>query len=56
LDFGHRNLGFEPGTFDLFDPFFRSFFGLKECEAQTMAFNEKMYVNLKISKKIGNDF
>jgi hypothetical protein len=26
LDFEHRNLGFEPGTSDLFDRFFRYFF------------------------------
>jgi hypothetical protein len=25
LDFGHRNLGFEPGTSDLFDRFFGTF-------------------------------
>jgi hypothetical protein len=27
LDFGHRNLGFEPGTSDNIDRFFRPFFG-----------------------------
>jgi hypothetical protein len=37
LDFGHRNLGFEPSTSDLFDRFFRYFFGLKKCGAEKMA-------------------
>jgi hypothetical protein len=30
LDLGHRNLGFEPDTSDLFDCFFRYIFGLKK--------------------------
>jgi hypothetical protein len=37
LDFGHRSLGFEPGTSDLFDRFFRYFFGEKQCGCETRA-------------------
>jgi hypothetical protein len=35
LDFGHRNLGFEPGTSDL--SFFLYFFGLKKCGRKSRA-------------------
>jgi hypothetical protein len=37
LDFGYRNLGFEPGTSDLFDRFFRYLFGEKRCGGKTQA-------------------
>jgi hypothetical protein len=37
LDFGHRYLGFEPGTSGLFDRFFRYFFGLNKCRDKAMA-------------------
>jgi hypothetical protein len=33
LDFGHRNLGFEPGMSDLFG----RFFGLKKCGREKRA-------------------
>jgi hypothetical protein len=41
LDFRHRNLGFEPGTFDLFGRTFSVLFLLR-CGDQTMASNEKI--------------
>jgi hypothetical protein len=41
MDFRDRNLGFEPGTSDLFNLFSVLFLLKKTCGDQTMASNEK---------------
>jgi hypothetical protein len=59
LDFGHRNLGFKPGTSEFFNRFFfGTFHKMKKFKRHFSAYkiSDFFYVNLKISKKFGDDF